>query len=78
MFKSRISGCPKSGEVVSNHIRVFPIRIDVLNQNREFQIRIYVLNQGALNQNSVPKNQNRCYKLEGDPAQTKKTTKYKF
>jgi hypothetical protein len=26
VFKSRISGCPKSGEVVSNHIRVFPIR----------------------------------------------------
>ena len=47
---------------------MFEIRIDVLNQNREFQIRIYVLNQGASNQNSVPKNQNRCSKLEGDPA----------
>ena len=76
MFKSRIS--PKSGGVVSNHIRVFEIRIDVLNQIREFQIRIYVLNQGSSNQNSVSKNQNRCSKLEGDPAQTKKTTKCKF
>ena len=43
--------CSKSGEVVSNNIRIY---------------------QGASNQNSIPKNQNRCSKLEGDPAQTKK------
>ena len=69
---------PKSGGVVSNHIRVFEIRIDVLNQIREFQIRIYVLNQGSSNQNSVSKNQNRCSKLEGIQHRPKKLQSVNF